>query len=180
MYIGDTNELVFSINPELFEYKDIIVECTFLEEDDLGIFIIITNVIIIIIIVTIAQADKTKHCHWLRLREIIKSHPSNNFILYHFSTRYHHHYYHHYYHHHRRLYYFTFIIIIIVINLTGIQRMKFKSSSQNHRTTSQMYTYGSTANPFTFNIIDDTITTIFLNCKNFFREFWSMITLRCR
>ena len=46
VYVGDTSERVFEMNPELFKYQDIIVECTFLEDDDLE------------------QATKTKHCHW--------------------------------------------------------------------------------------------------------------------
>ena len=50
IYIGDTNERVFEMNPEIFEYKSIIVECTFLYEDD------------------IEQAKVTKHCHWKCLR----------------------------------------------------------------------------------------------------------------
>ena len=36
----------------------------------------------------IEQSNKTKHCHWSRLKHIVSSHPNNNFILYHFSTRY--------------------------------------------------------------------------------------------
>lgn len=70
VYIGDTTEAVFDMHPSLFDYKDIIIECTFLEDDDLE------------------QATKTKHCHWTRLRPIIQAHPNNRFILYHFSTRY--------------------------------------------------------------------------------------------
>lgn len=70
VYIGDTNEEVFTINPSLFEYKDIIIECTFLLDDD------------------IEHANKTKHCHFSKLREIIINHENNIFILYHFSTRY--------------------------------------------------------------------------------------------
>ena len=70
VYIGDTSERVFEMNPDLFNYKAIIVECTFLHEDDLD------------------NADKTKHCHWLRLRPIIEAHPECMFILYHFSMRY--------------------------------------------------------------------------------------------
>lgn len=70
VYIGDTSEKVFEINPELFEYRDIIVECTFLFEDDLD------------------QATVTKHCHFSRLRPYITAHPECRFILYHFSLRY--------------------------------------------------------------------------------------------
>lgn len=50
VYIGDTTERVFEMNPELFEYPSIIVECTFLYDDDLE------------------QATITNHCHWSRLR----------------------------------------------------------------------------------------------------------------
>lgn len=70
VYIGDTTEKVFEINPDLFEYKSIIIECTFLYDDDLE------------------QAGLTKHCHWRTLRPIIEAHPENNFVLYHFSMRY--------------------------------------------------------------------------------------------
>ncbi len=64
------------MNPEIFQYPDIIVECTFLginevtEGDDLK------------------QADKTKHCHWERLRPLIQANRNCRFILYHFSQRY--------------------------------------------------------------------------------------------
>ena len=50
IYIGDTTERVFEMNPEIFEYKSIIVECTFLYDED------------------IEQAKATKHCHWRNLR----------------------------------------------------------------------------------------------------------------
>jgi len=70
VYVGDTSEKVFDDNPELFKYRDIIVECTFLFDQDLD------------------QATATKHCHWTRLRKYIISHPECRFILYHFSLRY--------------------------------------------------------------------------------------------
>lgn len=70
IYIGDTTEKVFEMNPEIFQYPAIIVECTFLYDDDYQ------------------QAFETKHCHWMTLRPIIEAHPENTFILYHFSTRY--------------------------------------------------------------------------------------------
>ncbi len=70
VYVGDTSEKVFEDYPELFEYRDIIIECTFLIEDDLY------------------QATATKHCHFSRLRKYIKAHPECRFILYHFSLRY--------------------------------------------------------------------------------------------
>ena len=69
-YIGDTTERVFELNPEIFEYKSIIIECTFLLDEDLE------------------QAALTKHCHWRTLRPIIEEHPETTFVLYHFSMRY--------------------------------------------------------------------------------------------
>lgn len=69
-YIGDTSERVFEINPELFDYTNIIIECTFLLDEDLD------------------QAEKTKHCHWTTLRPIIEAHPETIFVLFHFSLRY--------------------------------------------------------------------------------------------
>lgn len=70
IYVGDTTESFFTINPSVFEYKSIIIECTFLEDCD------------------VEQAVTTKHCHWKKLKPIIVSHPSVIFILYHFSCRY--------------------------------------------------------------------------------------------
>ena len=57
IYIGDTSEGIFEMNPEIFDYKSIIVECTFLYDED------------------IEQAIATKHCHWKNLRWIF----SDNF-----------------------------------------------------------------------------------------------------
>lgn len=70
IYIGDTTEKVFEMDPDIFSYKSIIVECTFIEDDDLD------------------NANRTKHCHWKKLRNIIEEHKDNTFILYHFSCRY--------------------------------------------------------------------------------------------
>jgi ribonuclease Z len=70
IYIGDTSEKVFDMNPDIFRYLVIIIECTFLYDDDLE------------------QASITKHCHWRTLKPIIQNHPDNLFVLYHFSTRY--------------------------------------------------------------------------------------------
>lgn len=70
VYIGDTSERVFELNEDIFKYPVIIVECTFLTDDDME------------------QATMTKHCHWRNLKPIIEGHPENMFILYHFSTRY--------------------------------------------------------------------------------------------
>ena len=45
-------------------------ECTFIKDDE------------------IERAEVTDHTHWSLLEKIVKAHPKNNFILYHFSTRY--------------------------------------------------------------------------------------------
>mmetsp|Transcript_8268 Transcript_8268/g.12331 ORF Transcript_8268/g.12331 Transcript_8268/m.12331 type:complete len:298 (-) Transcript_8268:73-966(-) len=70
IYVGDTTEQVFEMNPSIFKYEVIITECTFLYDDDLN------------------QASVTKHCHWRTLQPYILAHPECTFILYHFSTRY--------------------------------------------------------------------------------------------
>lgn len=76
-YLGDTTHHVFYIdkactklNENLEKYGTIIVECTFLDPDDLK------------------KAKKTKHMHWNNLKPYIVSHPNINFILSHFSTKY--------------------------------------------------------------------------------------------
>lgn len=70
IYVGDTSERIFERYPEIFKHEAIIVECTFLYDDDL------------------AQAAATKHCHWSTLRPFVEAHPECCFVLYHFSTRY--------------------------------------------------------------------------------------------
>lgn len=66
----DTTHKVFEMNPEIFKYRNIIVECTFLDDK------------------TMDLAHESKHTHWKDLKEIIINHPHNNFILIHFSMRY--------------------------------------------------------------------------------------------
>lgn len=76
-YLGDTTHHVFYLdkkctvfNPHIEKYGTVIVECTFLFDED------------------IKQAKDTKHMHWNNLRIYIQSHPNINFILSHFSARY--------------------------------------------------------------------------------------------
>lgn len=76
-YLGDTTHKIFYIdkncnvpNPNLEKYSTIIVECTFLDPDDID------------------KAKKTKHMHWDNLKPYINSHPNINFILFHFSIKY--------------------------------------------------------------------------------------------
>jgi ribonuclease Z len=69
IFCGDTYISSFQ-NEEIFKYKTIIVECTFILDDD------------------IHHAIAKKHIHWLHLEPYIKAHPDNDFILIHFSPRY--------------------------------------------------------------------------------------------
>lgn len=68
-FLGDTNKKVLE-NKEIDKYKTIIIECTFLFDSE------------------ITQANETQHMHWNYLEDYIKTHPDNNFVLYHFSMRY--------------------------------------------------------------------------------------------
>ena len=68
-FLGDTSKEVLSDN-RLEKYTTVMIECTFIEEEDLG------------------QADETKHMHWIYLEPYVRTHPDITFILYHFSQRY--------------------------------------------------------------------------------------------
>lgn len=57
-------------NPEVFKYPVMIIECTFLLDDELDL------------------AKKKKHIHWKELKPYILEHPDIHFILIHFSMRY--------------------------------------------------------------------------------------------
>lgn len=78
LYLGDTTHEVFNdqlvdgeFKPnEIFKYTTIMVECTFLKEDE------------------IENAIETKHMHWVNLNPVILAHPECFFILFHFSKRY--------------------------------------------------------------------------------------------
>lgn len=72
LYLGDTTHEVFYYekNIDIFKYKYIMVECTFLLDENLK------------------NAEKTKHMHWNNLKIIIENNPKITFILYHFSKRY--------------------------------------------------------------------------------------------
>jgi ribonuclease Z len=67
-YVLDTTIECFDTNPELLEYKYVIVECTFFmdESDD------VTN----------------RHIHWRNLKQVVNKNPDVKFILVHFSMRY--------------------------------------------------------------------------------------------
>jgi len=68
-YLGDTSKEIFK-ESSIKKYQTIMIECTFIYDDDLG------------------QADKTFHLHWKYLEEYIRDNPDKTFILYHFSQRY--------------------------------------------------------------------------------------------
>jgi ribonuclease Z len=69
LYLGDTSEKVL-LNENILKYKTIMIECTFILDDELE------------------QAGLTKHIHWQYLKPFILAHPEIYFILYHFSQRY--------------------------------------------------------------------------------------------
>ena len=69
-YILDTSIKTIEMNPQFLTYPVVIIECTFLLDDDYDL------------------ADKKKHIHWLQLRPYVESNPNTLFILTHFSMRY--------------------------------------------------------------------------------------------
>ena len=70
IYMGDTYITPLVDDNEIFKYKTIIIECSFILDEDYD------------------HAMKKKHIHWRDLRPFIESHPDNEFILIHFSPRY--------------------------------------------------------------------------------------------
>jgi ribonuclease Z len=72
VFLGDTTAKMFEFeeNKNIFLYKTIIIECSFLEEDD------------------IKHSISKKHNHWIFMKPIIQQNPKINFILIHFSSRY--------------------------------------------------------------------------------------------
>ena len=69
-YVLDTSILIFEQSPFLLEYPVIIVECTFIYDDELE------------------HANQKKHIHWKQLLPYIQAHKEILFILTHFSLRY--------------------------------------------------------------------------------------------
>ena len=68
-YIGDTSCDVLE-DEALERYKSVIIECSFIHEDELD------------------RSTLTKHIHWQQLKPFILNHPKIIFYLYHFSARY--------------------------------------------------------------------------------------------
>ena len=71
-YLGDTSKDIFNNEQwdKIIQYKNIVIECTFIKDDDLE------------------QADKTFHIHWKFIEPIVDKYKDNFFILIHFSQRY--------------------------------------------------------------------------------------------
>jgi ribonuclease BN (tRNA processing enzyme) len=71
VFCGDTSIKIFGMNPDILTFDNIVIECTFFEEEDLKL------------------AQDRKHMHWLQLKPIISANPSINFYLIHISAKYH-------------------------------------------------------------------------------------------
>lgn len=69
IFLGDTNKKILETK-EIYEYKTIIVECTYIYDDEIDL------------------AKINKHMHWLEIKEYIKKYNTIQFILIHFSMKY--------------------------------------------------------------------------------------------
>lgn len=70
-FLGDTSKEILEKEWEILKkYKCIMIECTFIKDDDYE------------------QAEKTKHMHWKDLESYVKDNRDIMFILFHFSQRY--------------------------------------------------------------------------------------------
>jgi len=69
IFCGDTMISALQ-NAEIFKYSTIIIECTFIMDDDIN------------------HAIEKKHIHWVHLEPYVKDNMNNDFILTHFSPRY--------------------------------------------------------------------------------------------
>ncbi len=71
LFLGDTDKKIL-VNPEIYTYKTIIIECTYIYDTEEEIKLSKIN----------------KHMHWINLKDIIKIHNDIQFILIHFSMKY--------------------------------------------------------------------------------------------
>ena len=69
-YVCDTKIDILENHPEILDFPIIIIECTFLYDDDLAV------------------SKEKKHIHWKELKPYILKKPNQLFILIHFSQRY--------------------------------------------------------------------------------------------
>jgi ribonuclease Z len=70
LYLGDTHISFFDKYTDIFDYKVMITECSFLMSDEID------------------MANDKMHVHWEKLEPYIRDHPNVKFILTHFSMRY--------------------------------------------------------------------------------------------
>jgi len=70
VFCGDTTSEIFKINPDILNFENIIIECTFFADEDLN------------------SAIERKHMHWKKLSNIIRENSSVNFYLIHISAKY--------------------------------------------------------------------------------------------
>ena len=70
IFCGDTSIYIFKSNPQILEYPNIIIECTFFDKDELPL------------------AKDRKHMHWEQLKEIVVSNTNINFYIIHISAKY--------------------------------------------------------------------------------------------
>jgi len=71
VFCGDTSIHIFTLNPDILTFDNIVIECTFFDEIDLKL------------------AKDRKHMHWLQLKPIISDNLHINFYLIHISAKYH-------------------------------------------------------------------------------------------
>ncbi len=71
LFLGDTDKKILQ-NQEIYTYKTIIVECTYIYDTE----------------EEIKLAKINKHMHWINLKDIIQTHNHIQFILIHFSMKY--------------------------------------------------------------------------------------------
>jgi ribonuclease Z len=69
LFLGDTDKKILQ-NEKIFEYPTIIMECTYIYDDEHSL------------------AKKNKHIHWDDIKEIVKEKNNIQFILIHFSMKY--------------------------------------------------------------------------------------------
>jgi ribonuclease Z len=72
VFLGDTTWEMFEFeeNNNIFKYKNIIVECSFITDDE------------------IVHAIEKRHNHWQNFKPFVVANPQVNFVLIHFSPRY--------------------------------------------------------------------------------------------
>jgi ribonuclease Z len=71
LFLGDTDKKILE-NQEIYKYKTIIMECTYIYDTE----------------EEIKLAKINKHMHWTNIKDIIQKHNNIQFILIHFSMKY--------------------------------------------------------------------------------------------